>query len=232
MLAEADEAAHPVFCGGDDHIARAAVDTDAAEEEAYKSSHTWFVGALVINVNMSVDVEVDELCAARHDGKRSDELCVDRRLGGAIANGERMAVAIEGAAEFMATTTRHASDGDVIAQFHGHAAEAVPCVVVLKGIAEVIPTIRIADDERTLGTAVGRVAIGLAKMREIGIGVIDGGAKDGRALAWEKLLLSVGLDARRNDEGIIGQSRSSDVVGTIDIARHGNVPVARGDWME
>ena len=136
MIAEANEATHPVFVGVDDHIAHAVLYRDIPEEVADKSAHAWFVGALVASVNISVDGEVDELGAARHGGERSDELGIDGVFDTTIKESQPVAAAIEGAAEFMATTTRHASDHDVVVQHDGLAAERL---ATLHLVAEQVP---------------------------------------------------------------------------------------------
>ena len=56
-----------------------------------------------------------------------------------------MALSVEGAAEVVLALAGHAADGDVGAQLHGLAAEAVVGVVVLQGVAERIPACGVPD---------------------------------------------------------------------------------------
>ena len=139
VLAEAHEAAHPVFCGVDFDRARAALDGDAAKEVADESSHAGVAGACVGSVDMSVDVEVDELGAARHLYEGGYELGIDGGLGGAVVECQRFVVAIEGACEGVVAAARHLRHADVGTEFHGLATEVVVGFVVLQGVAKQTP---------------------------------------------------------------------------------------------
>lgn len=138
MLAEAHEAAHPVFGGVDCDRARAVLDGDAAEEMADESSHAGFVSARVGSVNMSADVEVGELGTARHLYEGCHELRVDWLVGCAVVDGERVALAVEGAGEGVVAAARHARDGDVGAEADGLTAE-VAVGVLGQQVAEDVP---------------------------------------------------------------------------------------------
>ncbi len=79
-------------------------------------------------------------------------------------DGQRVAVTVEGAAEVVLAAARHAGDGvlrraDVVAELHGLAAEAVPRVVVLQGVAEDAPARGGVDGVRAVAVdgEVGRV---------------------------------------------------------------------------
>ena len=61
-------------------------------------------------------------------------------------DGQRMVVSVKGPHKLMVTAARRARHADVSTQLHRLAAEAVPCVVVLQAVAEVVPTFSTADD--------------------------------------------------------------------------------------
>ncbi len=66
-------------------------------------------------------------------------------VGGGVAEGQRVAAAVERAAEVMVVAARHARDGDVVAKLHRLAAEAVVGVVVQQGVAERVPAVGVSD---------------------------------------------------------------------------------------
>ena len=141
VLAEADETARAA-CRVDADVARAVLDGDGAEEVADESADVMRLGACVAFVDAAGDGEVAErgLVVAVSSGldEGCHELRVNGRVGCAVVEGEGVAVAVEGAREFMAAAARHAGDGDVIGQHDGLAAE-VALGVVGQQVAEDVP---------------------------------------------------------------------------------------------
>ena len=78
--------------------------------------------------------------------ERSHIVCI-----GSAAEGQRVAPSVEVTAELMISAACHAGDGllcraDVVAHLYVLANKAVPYKIVLKGIAEGVPSVNGADD--------------------------------------------------------------------------------------
>lgn len=58
---------------------------------------------------------------------------------GALVEGQRVALAVEGAVELMVARTHHAVDGNVSIKLHGLATEVVTVITIVHGIAEETP---------------------------------------------------------------------------------------------
>ena len=111
--------------------------------------------------------------------ERGNVLFAGVAAGGAVVEGQRVLLSVEGAAEVMATAARHAADGDVGAEADGLAAEAVVGFVVVEKVAEDVPARSVVD-------GVGRALSGV-------VGAIE--ADDGRAAAdGEAAGAAVGID--------------------------------------
>ena len=104
--------------------------------------------------------------------------------------GDGVATAVERAAEVVVVAACHAGDGDVVAEADGLAAEAVPSVVVLQGVAEEVPALGGADDVGVFSRAVHqRVVVVAQEGRNVfidchtGVGAdVERIAVDGRAV--------------------------------------------------
>ena len=235
-LAEAHEAANPVCCGVDFNRARAALDGDAAKEVADESSHAGVAGACVGSVDMSVDVEVDELGAARHLYEGGYELGIDGGLDGAVVECQRFVVAIEGAGEGVVAAARHLRHGDVGTEFHGLAAEVVPRGVVVEHLAEVEPVIGIIN-KVDVGAAGRQSNSGVIEVVVTDAVLIDGGTHEVEALCQVAYCsrgsgTADGLGAVGGDKVAVGQRGRYSVVNMADVGRGGTVVVAHGHGME
>ena len=104
-------------------------------------------------------------------------------LGGAVVDGQRLAPAVERAGEVVAARARHAGDGDVVAELHGLAAEAVVGRVVLQGVAEHVPARGGVDGVLVAALReVGRVGSPCSRDADVLFGHGERGAVDGRAI--------------------------------------------------
>ena len=239
VLAEADETARAA-CRVDADVARAVLDGDGAEEVADESADVMRLGACVAFVDGAVDGEVAErgLVVAVGSGldEGSHELRVNGRVGGAVVEGEGVAVAVEGAREFMAAAARHAGDGDVGAEEDGLAAE-VALGVVGQQVAEDVPArggvdgvlgARVVDGE--VVAAVWAKGDGAAGHVDV-VAAVGGGASVERlaALDVHGTVVAIGGDevggrAQAEGDGAFGD----DALGVISRCG-GHLPAIDGD---
>ena len=102
-------------------------------------------GVLVGSRDSAGDVQVLNHAAIFHVTERRGVFLGEGFVSGAVGDGERVALAVEGAHEVVVAAARHAGDGDVLCEQHGLADEAVVNVVVLQGVAEKLPVVSGVD---------------------------------------------------------------------------------------
>ena len=127
ILAEAHEAARAAG-RGDADIACAMLNGHGAVEVADESADVMMILVARIGfIDVAVDGEVAERGLAppviSGVGERGHVLCVERTCGGAVADGERVALPVKGAGEVMVAAACHAADADVRTELHGLAIE-------------------------------------------------------------------------------------------------------------
>ena len=157
-------------------------------------------------------------------------------VGGGVVEGQRMAVAVEGAGEVVVHVARHAADADVRAKFHGLAAEAVPRVVVVEHLAEVEPVIGIIN-KVDVGAAGRQSNSGVIEVVVTDAVLIDGGTHEVEALCLVAYCsrgggAADGLGAVGGDIVAVGQCGRCGVVNMADVGRGGTVVVVHGHGME
>ena len=133
-------------------------------------------------------------------------------VGDAVAadiDGQRVAVAVEGAAEVVLAAARHACDGilrraDVVAELHRLAAEAVVGVVVVEAVAEDVPARGGVDGVRAVAVDGEVGGVGGAAEGHGGIGAdVERIAADGRAVDTIFIDPARGGGGKRDGSGVV-----------------------------
>ena len=149
----------------------AAVDADAAAAVADGDGAVLAAedsgGVLAGGVDVARYVEVLDDAAALCVAEGGDVGVGGDVAGLAVVEGEGVLLAVEGAHEVVVLAARHTADLDVRAQLDGHAAEAVPRVVVFKAVAELVPALCRADDVGMVGAAVHQRVVVVAEEGEV-----------------------------------------------------------------
>ena len=94
-------------------------------------------------------------------------------LGASVGDGQRVALAVEGTHEVVVAAARHAGNLDVGIQFHVLADEAVPGVVVLEAVAEVVPVLCAADDIGILFCALARPGLNVVHYVDVDLYIVS-----------------------------------------------------------
>ena len=130
-----------LFAAVDDDTAAAVADADGAILAAGDAA-----GEFVGGVDVSVHMEAVDVGAVLEVAEGRGVFLSDGVFGSAVGNGQRVDLAVEGTHEVVVVAARHAGDGDVGGEFHGLADETVVGVVVLQGVAEIIPFRGVVDE--------------------------------------------------------------------------------------
>ena len=130
-----------LFAAVDDDAAAAVADRDGAPQAAGEAAGVLFGG---VDVAVHMEVADDGAVLEVAEGRRI--FLSDGVFGASVGEGQRVALAVEGAHEVVGAAARHTGDLDVGGEPHGLADKVVVGVVILQGVAEIIPFRGVVDD--------------------------------------------------------------------------------------